>query len=133
MSEAYRDYFCNQAQQPVLDNILNVLNPTSITLISQSTLGLVFNTTELCVNAAANVFFIHISSIFHNVEGVARLICFQTIAGNTIYYPFTIASGTSQAFNSIVFLFGRIRITTAGGLVTNAATYITINCWRIVI
>lgn len=136
MSEAYKDYFCNQAIQPALDNLLNNLNPVSVTLLHQRTVGLGFNTTELYTNADANVLFIGLHLPFHNMEGATRGLAFVNLANMNIFFSNNVASALSINYILITygFAFHKIRVsTTAGvlGAVTNAATSIQFTGWRI--
>jgi hypothetical protein len=128
-----KDYFFNMQMQPVLDAILDSLNVTNNSLITPLYLqyvGLAFNTSELCLNANPNVWFVNLISYIYNFEGANKSIVFIYTGGSTMSHSTSIGSGLSN-FSITLLPFNYMRITAAGGLVANASTTITFIGYRI--
>jgi hypothetical protein len=128
-----KDYFFNMQMQPTLDAILDSLNVTNKSLITPLYLqyvGLTFNTSELCVNANPNVWFVNLIIYLYNIEGAYKSIVFFYTGGAIMSHPSPVGTGLST-YSFDILPFNYMRITTAGGVVANNATTITFIGYRI--
>lgn len=118
----YKDYYVALNQNPALDAVLTFFNPIFLEPIYFNSVGLGFNTLEICTNANANTYFIsYFVSLFNN-DGATRRISFQSVTGVELF-GYSVASGVQGLVMSDRYhVFNRLRPNTGAAAVTNAAT-----------